>query len=228
MELTPDDIKTIREMRRWIQTNGQAGTVRPQYTRKPPRMLLPVDKLYFYNNSGETAPAFGCLQITGVTEIDNRYFLTAEKPSGNSGVFVFNSGSDVANAKTGVCHAGPVVKALVVPSDGDSTHSANTLYNGECIGPDGWELASTPGGPQRFLGRLDDYSVDNVAFVLNRPASDCDDSSSDSDSVCQGIPGVDLDALATVNAADVDYVLAIKDGCLVKVSLSECDNSGSV
>jgi len=39
MELTPDDIKTIREMRRWIQTNGQAGTVRPQYTRKPPRML---------------------------------------------------------------------------------------------------------------------------------------------------------------------------------------------
>ena len=39
MDLTPDDIKTIREMRRWMQTNGQAGTIRPTYTRKVPRMI---------------------------------------------------------------------------------------------------------------------------------------------------------------------------------------------
>ena len=39
MDLTADDIKTIREMRRWMQTNGQAGTIRPTYTRKVPRMI---------------------------------------------------------------------------------------------------------------------------------------------------------------------------------------------
>lgn len=39
MELTPQDVKTIAEMRRWMQTNGQAATIRPTYTRKPPRMV---------------------------------------------------------------------------------------------------------------------------------------------------------------------------------------------
>lgn len=39
MELTADDIKTIREMRRWMQTNGQAGTLRPTYQRKVPRTV---------------------------------------------------------------------------------------------------------------------------------------------------------------------------------------------
>lgn len=44
MELTPQDVKTIAEMRRWLQTNGQAGTVRPAFTRKPPRMM-PASKI---------------------------------------------------------------------------------------------------------------------------------------------------------------------------------------
>lgn len=39
MELTADDVRTIREMRRWMQTNGQAGTVRPVYMHKPPRTV---------------------------------------------------------------------------------------------------------------------------------------------------------------------------------------------
>jgi hypothetical protein len=39
MDLTPDDIKTIREMKRWMQTNGQAGTMRPTYQHKVPRIL---------------------------------------------------------------------------------------------------------------------------------------------------------------------------------------------
>jgi hypothetical protein len=190
-------------------------------------MIPRQTNLIFYNASGETAPAYGCLQITGVTEVNGVCYLTAEKPSGTSGVFAFNSSTDVAAGNTGVCFAGPIVKALVVADSGDSLHDSNVLYNGECIGPDGWVLTSTPGGPQRFLGRLENCVNANVAYVLNRPASDCDDSSSGSDSVCQGIPGVDLDALPTVAAANVDFVLAIKDGCLVKVALSECVTDSS-
>lgn len=179
----------------------------------------PDGRFIFRNVSGETVPAFGCIKVTGVTFAGERYCLSGDKPDGTSGVFVFNSIEPVPAGENGVCFVGPICRALV------ASDSANTLYNGECIGPDGWSLASTPGGPQRFLGRLDDYSVDNVAFVLNRPASDCDDSSTGSDSVCQGIPGVDLDALPTVSAADVDYVLAIRNGCLVKVALSDCNAS---
>jgi len=67
MELTPEDIKTIREMRRWIQTNGQAGTVRPQYTRKPPRMIqTKKDELItVYNSTGTTIPKYGVLELDG-------------------------------------------------------------------------------------------------------------------------------------------------------------------
>lgn len=182
----------------------------------------PDARFIFRNASSETVPAFGCIKITGVTFAGERYCLTGGKPDGNSGVFVFNSITPVPAGENGVCFAGPICRAAVEPD------SANQLYNGECVGPEGWTLASTPGGPMRFLGRLDDYSVDDVAFILNRPSSDCDDSSVSGDSVCQGIPGVDLDALPTVNASDVDYVLAIKDGCLVKVALSECDPGSSV
>ncbi len=39
MDLTADDIKTIREMRRWMQTNGQRGTVPPFFPRKPLRNI---------------------------------------------------------------------------------------------------------------------------------------------------------------------------------------------
>ena len=228
MELTPQDVKTIAEMRRWMQTNGQAATIRPTYARKPPRMVQKQDKLLFYNDSGETVPAYGCVKVTGVTEVNNTCYLTGNKPDSNNGVFVFNSKVDVESGKVGICHPGPIVKAIVNTTLSGESVPANALYNGECVGPVGWELASTPGGPMRFVGRLDSCLANNVAYVLNRPSSDCDDSSSFSDSVCQGIPGVDLDALATINAADVDYVLAIKDGCLVKVALSQCDPGSSV
>lgn len=206
---------------RWATEQAKLRTGTETPGRDNPFRDSPDARFIFRNASSETVPAFGCIKVTGVTFAGERYCLTGDKPDGTAGVFVFNSIEPVPAGENGVCFAGPICRALV------AADSANTLFNGECIGPDGWELVSTPGGPQRFLGRLDDYSVDNVAFVLNRPASDCDDSSSGSDSVCQGIPGVDLDALPLVNAADVDYVLAIKDGCLVKVALSQCD-SGSV
>lgn len=45
---------------------------------------------------------------------------------------------------------------------------------------------------------------------------------------CVRIPGVDLDSVPVSAAVDVDYVLGIKNGCLVKVALSECDPGSSV
>jgi hypothetical protein len=46
-------------------------------------------------------------------------------------------------------------------------------------------------------------------------------------SACNTIAGVDFELLEIASASDVDYVLAIKDGCLVKVALSECEPDSS-
>jgi hypothetical protein len=39
MDLTPADIKAIREIKRWIQLNGQSASIRPIYKQKTPRMI---------------------------------------------------------------------------------------------------------------------------------------------------------------------------------------------
>jgi hypothetical protein len=65
----------------------------------------------------------------------------------------------------------------------------------------------------------------NLALVSLLPkAETCgqDSSSSYGSSYCVSIPGVDLDAIELVDAVDADYVLAIRNGCLVKVALTEC------
>jgi len=41
---------------------------------------------------------------------------------------------------------------------------------------------------------------------------------------CTRIPGVDLTALDLHNPENVDHVLGVKDGCLVKVALVDCDD----
>jgi len=44
---------------------------------------------------------------------------------------------------------------------------------------------------------------------------------------CAKIPGVDFDDLPVEPADEVDYVLAIKDDCLVKVEVAECPEEGA-
>lgn len=51
-------------------------------------------------------------------------------------------------------------------------------------------------------------------------------SSSDSE-VCVLIPGVDFASLPVVSVADVNYVLALKDNCLVLVETAACETDGS-
>ena len=39
MQLTPDDVRKIREVHAWMRTNAQRATIEPVYTKKPPRMM---------------------------------------------------------------------------------------------------------------------------------------------------------------------------------------------
>ena len=79
MDLTPDDIKTIREMKRWMQTNGQAGTMRPVYERKVPRLLPKAvkknDTISVYNASGSTVPQYGIFELDGTVQNEGELTL---------------------------------------------------------------------------------------------------------------------------------------------------------
>lgn len=70
--------------------------------------------------------------------------------------------------------------------------------------------------------------ADSLGQYLFFDGQACDSSITSDSSFCNQIPGVDLDALETVSAELVDFVLAVKDGCLVKVAVSDCAGSGSV
>ncbi|MEZ6097286.1 MAG: hypothetical protein R3C03_24185 [Pirellulaceae bacterium] len=68
------------------------------------------------------------------------------------------------------------------------------------------------------------------AYEVVSLGGDCCDSSSTSDSSdsgCLTIPGIDMDSIPVADPLTVDYFLAIKDGCLVKVAATQCDASGA-
>lgn len=67
MQLTPDDIRKIREVHAWMRTNAQRATIEPVYTRKPPRMLPSSkdDTISVYNATGSTIPQYGVLELDG-------------------------------------------------------------------------------------------------------------------------------------------------------------------
>jgi hypothetical protein len=163
MELTPDDIKTIREMRRWIQTNGQAGTVRPQYTRKPPRML-PTTSITFYNDTGETVPAYGIVRIQGTVTVGGREVLKVKKPGvvdgGPGSWFMANGSVNVEAGKYGVLQSGDLVK--VVYDSGDSP-SIRDWY-----GIDGFKARSFTSGKPYFQVLIEDVADSTNKIALAR------------------------------------------------------------
>jgi hypothetical protein len=168
----------------------------------------------FRNDSGETIPAYSSLKITGVVSGGARITLTCDKPD---------------NSTCTYAASGP----FAVPVDGYgsacvSSHRivkvSASVSTGDEIGPVGGSWESGDGGNGMMVyGMID--ATKNLALVSLLPkAETCgqDSSSSYGSSYCVSIPGVDLDAIELVDAVDADYVLAIRNGCLVKVALTEC------
>jgi hypothetical protein len=96
------------------------------------------------NFSGEEIPAFACMQLNGLTMMDDStYGYYAVKPSrfGAQHQHVFNGSTPIPAGKTGVAVSGDIVAALYEVSDG--------LPNvPESLGPrsGGWKLRRNTGG----------------------------------------------------------------------------------
>lgn len=83
----------------------------------------------FINKSGQTIPAYGCLQITGTEEIAGRNYLQVKRPfdySGVMGPFLLNNDRQVMPDELGTAQPGPIYRAK---TDG------TTLATGTRIGP---------------------------------------------------------------------------------------------
>lgn len=127
------------------------------------------DSLTFYNDTGETVPAYGIVRIQGTVTIGNREVLKVKKPgvsdSGPGSWFMANSGVNVEAGKYGVLQSGDLVK--VVYDSGDSP-SIRSWY-----GIDGFKARSFTSGKPYFQVLIEDVadSTNKVALARLIPYS---------------------------------------------------------
>ena len=137
--------------------DSSGGSSRPKKPTGKRFEDSPEAPILFRNDSGETAPAFGIMRVTGYVEANGRDMVTITKPTTTFGTFLFNCQSDVADDEYGYGYIGPFVRALY--------DSGDTPTNGNVYGVDGWKLKSS--GYRllnaTMLGIVD--STNKVAFV---------------------------------------------------------------
>lgn len=180
------------------------------------------------NGTGETLPAFSVLEISDRMHGDTDFIwmksLYGSQPTGCSTPVAITQGPCGENQMVECVIAGATIARVRVDSLGDRFASP---VAGETF------LASNfDGGMFRILEPLTSTGVQRLLVAYHFGVTQiCDTGSSSSsgsdssESLCLSIPGVDMDAIPLVDAATVDFVLAIKDGCLVKVAVSDCGGS---
>lgn len=115
--------------------------------------------IYFKNVSGETIPAYACMQVTNTVEEGPQNFLEVEKPAdtdGSAGQFIFNGPSQVLNNGTGIAQDSLVVRAF----KNTGTVTAGGLW-GPTVGQ--WYLTSDAGS---YVAAGEDDIATNVFKVF--------------------------------------------------------------
>lgn len=155
----------------------QIGTFDPPFarrvadaTRKVERMVdrAPIDRTYnlpapliFRNDSGYEIPPYGCVQVTGTTEIGGQNYLLAGRPiiwtSAVVGPFFFNSPWAVPDGEYGNFQPGPIYRAI---SDGTS------ISVGVRIGPVASSFEVGKGCLYSYLGP-DDVATNCIRIISN-------------------------------------------------------------
>jgi len=119
------------------------------------------DSTTFYNDTGETVPAYGIVRVNGTVTIGGREVLKVKKPGvadgGPASSFMANSGIAVEAGKYGALQSGPLVKVVYDSAD---SPSARDWY-----GIDGFKARSYPSGKPYFQVLIED-----VADATNKVA----------------------------------------------------------
>jgi hypothetical protein len=151
--------KVLNMLREWIKFKGETVA---QSTHNQQNVYH-----YVFNNSGETIPAYACVQVTGTKELGEQNYLIGEKPAdgtGDAGWYVFNGFEEIADQEIGICYDGPLVRALV-----DGNLSAGDLVSPQA---DSWSLAE--GSLFPYAGPDDILPNTHKVFVTGGGGGGCE------------------------------------------------------
>jgi hypothetical protein len=180
------------------------------------------------DSTPDSLPAFSVVEINNRVGVETDFIwlktLEGVTPTGCSLPVAITQAPSLQGEMVECVIAGATIARVRVDSLGDRFASP---VAGETF------LASNfDGGMFRILEPLTSTGVQRLLVAYHFGVTQiCDTGSSSSsgsdssESLCLSIPGVDMDLIPLVDAATVDYVLAIKDGCLVKVAVSDCGGS---
>jgi len=104
------------------QANSQLQANYPQ--RRPIDEPSP-HRVFVRNDSGETCPAYGCMQVTGVAIVGGQTVVTCTKPTTTAGEYLFNSPYPIADGENGWAYKFGVVIAL---GNGTPPTAPNVIY----------------------------------------------------------------------------------------------------
>lgn len=153
------DAQTAQDLLDLVQQSRSGPRTGRSHQTAPPREWVPRPDT-FRNDSGETAPAYAVLRVTGAVIDNNRPLITIDKPDASTdGVYVINGPRDVESGKKGQCRLSGAMKVL---------YDTGTPAVGETWGPkaDQWELSKDKPGFV-VLGVLDD--VAKLMLVVPSP-----------------------------------------------------------
>lgn len=157
----PETAKTILGVVNYLKANGFVVPVagRGQQTITPPTPI------YVRNDSGEEAPAFACMQVTGTVEVGGQNYIKVDQPSdvtGDAGGYLFNGIAPIADGDYGIAYDGPVARML---TDG------STITCGDAWQPqvNDWEV--TTGGSLFTAIGADDIETNVMRAGINAGGS---------------------------------------------------------
>jgi hypothetical protein len=200
--------KTLRSLSRLLQQSND--TTLPQGSFRDSKDFLLVK-----NVSGETIPPYSVLQPVGVILQGTRPVVEVDKFDGTyDGEFLFSWHFEILAGQNGVSQTGRVVRAAYGDGSGG---------NGQDYGPESGEWGLFEGGGYGIsFGQI---KAGEMIFAIRGGGGGFEE--------CSGggilIPG--LAESPIVDAQDADYVIGIRDGCLVLIEIGVCTNddpSGSV
>jgi hypothetical protein len=120
---SPEQARTLWQdylTRRQLQPQTQAN-----YPQRRPIDEPSPHRVFVRNDSAETCPAYGCLQITGVAVVGGMTVITIDKPSTLTGEYLFNSPYPIAAGGNGWAYRYGIVIAL---GDGTAPTAVNVEY----------------------------------------------------------------------------------------------------
>lgn len=100
------EIADIAAIIRYYRKNGlwaEGGD--PTFTQGPAAGLL------LKNTEAAVIPAYGCVEVVGTVDEDNRNYVEVKKPTSSGVLFLFNGHTSIEASGYGVAQSGPVIRA---------------------------------------------------------------------------------------------------------------------